>query len=603
MPRPAAWLLPATVVLLAAGVAAACADDPDETVGPDEVADEPGDAPGGAPGGAPGDAPVETEEPEPAPDDADDLEFEPLPTPQTPEIEEPDAPEGPDPDAVAAHGVSAGHPAAVDVGMEVLDNGGNAVDAAIATAYAVSVVEPFGSGLGGGGVTLVHPHGEPPIALDYRDVVAQNGQVPASNIGIPGFVAGMESLRETHGTADRDELVAPAIALAEDGVDTSRTLADWLRASAHRLPTQSLGHFFPGGAALAQGDALVQEQLAGTLRRISDEGAEAFYAGDLGDELAGAVDGIDVESLAAYEVAETPPASGSFAGYELYSSGPPLAGGALIGLLQMTEALGVDELEPGSADFVHAVAIAWRLAEQRLNWNVGDPAFVDVPLDELTDADANAALAEQIDMGAVLPIDPGQPDGGVDTEGASTTHITVVDADGTMVSMTNTLRNFWGSGRYALGFFLNDQLHNFGQRPGSPNDPPEAGKRTVASSAPVIVADVEQRPVLGAGTPGGRRIPTVLANVLLRWGVHGEDLEDAIAAPRVHMSGGVLQTEQPLAQDVANDLRGRGHGQISQPPSAYHFGSVQALELDHDADGLRGARDERRDADWRVEDL
>ena len=581
MPRPAAWLLPATVVVLATVGIAACADDPDETPESDDVADEP----------------VETEDPEPTPDDTGQVEIEPPPTPQAPETEEPEQPEGPD--TVAAHGVSAGHPAAVDVGMEVLDSGGNAVDAAIATAYAVSVVEPFASGLGGGGVTLVHPHGEQPTALDYRDVVAQSGQVPASNIGIPGFVAGMESLRETHGTADLDGLVAPAIALAEDGVDTSRTLADWLRSSAHRLPTGAVDHFFPGGAALAQGDALVQEQLAGTLRTISEEGAEAFYSGGLADELAGAVDGIDVESLAAYEVAETPPASGSFAGYELHSSGPPLAGAALIGVLQVTEALGVDGLEPGSADFIHAVAMSWRLAEQRLNWNVGDPAFVDVPLDELTDADANARLAEQIDMGAMLPIDPGQPDGGI--EGASTTHITVVDADGTMVSMTNTLRNFWGSGRYALGFFLNDQLQNFGQRPGSPNDPPEAGKRTVASSAPVIVADAEQRPVLGAGTPGGRRIPTVLANVLLRWGVHGEDLQEAIAAPRVHMSGGVLQPEEPLAEDVASDLRGRGHSQISQPASAYHFGSVQALELDHDAGELRGARDERRDADWRAE--
>ena len=577
MGRTAALAVLAMVVTLATVALGGCADDTDVRAGGE--LERPDAERGQGDGGE-----MESE-----------FELDDLPPPEVPEIEEPEEPE-----AVEAYGVSAGHPEAVAVGMETLAEGGTAADAAIATAYAVSVVEPFASGLGGGGVTIVHPHKGEPSTFDYRDVVAQSGQVPSSNIGIPGFVAGMEALRGAHGSMSLDELVEPAVALAEEGVETSESLADWLRLGAHRLPG-SLDHLYPGGAALAQGNELVQGELAETLRTIADEGLESFYEGELAEALASAIDGIDAKSLTAYEVTEAPPATGPFAGYQVHSAAPPLAGAALIGLLQAAESLGVEELEPGSADYIHAVGMSWRAAEQRLNWNVGDPSFVDVPLDELTDPQANERLAEQIDMGAMLPIDPGQLDGGLEIEGASTTHVTVVDADGTMVSMTNTLRNFWGSGRYALGFFLNDQLQNFGQRPGSPNEPPEPGKRTVASSAPVIVADEDGRPVLGAGTPGGRRIPMVLASVLLPWALHGHDLAEAIAAPRFHMEAGVLEPEAPLANDVADDLRSRGYGEIRQPDSAYYFGSVQALELDHDAGELRGARDERRDADWQVE--
>ncbi|MPZ87065.1 MAG: hypothetical protein GEU81_03125 [Nitriliruptorales bacterium] len=214
---------------------------------------------------------------EPAPQIDDTAESTPTesrettrPTPEpTPSPLPPDPPEDEEPESVTAYGVSAGHSDAVDAGMGILADGGNAVDAAIATAYAVSVVEPFASGIGGGGAAIVAELGEDPVAYDYREVVPNSGQIPASETGIPGFVAGMEELHAAHGTGDLADLIAPAIALAADGVATSGLVADQLRSAAHRLPVGGLAHLYPGGGALSAGAPLVQEELAGTLEAIA----------------------------------------------------------------------------------------------------------------------------------------------------------------------------------------------------------------------------------------------------------------------------------------------------------------------------------------------
>ncbi|MPZ87064.1 MAG: hypothetical protein GEU81_03120 [Nitriliruptorales bacterium] len=243
------------------------------------------------------------------------------------------------------------------------------------------------------------------------------------------------------------------------------------------------------------------------------------------------------------------------------------------------------------------MAMAWRLAEQFLIWELGDPSFVDVSIDDLTDPDRNAALAERIPMDSLLAIDPGAPPEGLE---GNTTHLTVVDADGMVVSMTNTLTNFWGSGQYARGFFVNDQLSRFAVGQGPANQP-EAGKRSVSWTLPTLIIDGEGRPVLGLGTPGGRRIPTGLAQVLLRWAFQGEPLADAVEAPRFHIEGTELQFEQLPPAEVADDLRRRGYTSLTVPTFPYYFGSIQALEIDYEGDQLLGATDPRREADWRVD--
>ena len=545
--------------------------------------------------------PPEPEQAEPdPPDTAPQDEPKPEPEPESEPEPEPDPPPDPEPDGVGAYGVSAGHPEAVDTGMAVMADGGNAVDAAIATAFAVSVVEPFASGIGGGGAALVVEPANDAVAFDYREMVPLSGQIPASQTGVPGFVAGMAALHEIYGSMSFADVLAPAIELAAEGAATSQTVADLLRSAAHRLPVGQLPHLYPGGSPLATGAPLVQEDLAATLTTIADGGAAAFYEGDLAATVAGAIEGIDEPSLAAYEVDQAPAVSGTFADYRVVTTPPPLPGAALIQMLQVSEALDIGSAAPGSADFIHAIASAWRLAERFVNSDLGDPAFVEVPVDEVTDAGRNAELAEELSPTSLAAASTASPgDGGGDLAG-NTTHLSVVDADGMVVSMTNTITNFWGSGQYVAGFFVNDQLSRFSIGDGPANQP-AAGRRSVSWSLPTVVLDDEDRPVLVLGSPGGRRIPNVLAQVLIRWALHGETLEEAVSAPRFHLEGNQLEFEQLPSSDVADNLRSRGHAALSGAPTPWYFGSVQALEIDHDARVLSGATDTRREADWRTD--
>lgn len=509
----------------------------------------------------------------------------------------PAPPPPPEPPAVGTYGVSAGDPAAVEVGTSVLGAGGNAVDAAVAAAFAVAVAEPATSGLGGGGAAIVVEPEAEPVAYDYREVVAQDGRIPSSNTGIPGFVAGMAELHGNHGALDFNEVVAPAVTLAREGTATSDTVAALLRGSAYRLPTGQLPHLYPDGNALDTGDSMVQPELADTLAQIADDGPDAFYRGDLADALAAAVDGIDSTSLAAYEVQRSAPPSGEFAGFEVVGAAPPLPGVGLIQMLQVAEALGIADHEPDSADFIHIIEMSWRLADRSIAQHLGDPDFTDVPAGELTDPARNAELAGEVSMDGLSFT--GAPPG--DRSG-NTTHISVVDAEGGAVSMTNTLTNFWGSGEFALGFFLNDQLRRFSIGDGAANEP-EAGRRSVSWSLPALVRDDDGRPVLVLGSPGGRRIPNILAQVLMRWAVHGQPLAEAVQAPRFHLEGTTLEFEELPPAEVADDLRGRGYTGPVVPESAYYFGSVQALEVDYGARELVAPRDRRRSAASAVESL
>ncbi len=528
----------------------------------------------------------------PPPDAAPDVEEPPSPpVDPAPRVPPPPQP-GP---GIGAFGVSAGDPAAVEAGMSLLAAGGNAVDAAVATAFAVAAVEPFASGIGGGGAALVVPTEQAPIAYDYREVVAADGVIPASNTGVPGFVAGMAALHEEHGAVTFSEVLAPAIALARDGAATSEIVAAQLAGAAHRLPVARLGHLFPGGSPLTAGQPLVQPDLADTMQLLADEGPDAFYLGVLAGRLA-AFDGLDAGSLAAYEVQRSAAPSGAFAGHEVVVAAPPLPGVGLIQMLQLAEAMGVGRHPPGSADGIHLLAMAWRMADRSVSWELGDPAFVDVPVAELTDPAANQALAASIPLDSVPAVDTSRP--ARDPSG-NTTHLTVVDADGMVVSMTNTLTNFWGSGQYVDGFFLNDQLSRFSIGRSEANEP-AAGRRSVSWSLPAVVLDEDGRPVLALGSPGGRRIPLVLGQVLVRWAMHDQALQEAVDANRFHLEGAELEFEVPPEGAIADELRSLGYEGLSVPSSPYYFGSVQAFEIDHQAGALRGARDTRRNADWAV---
>jgi gamma-glutamyltranspeptidase / glutathione hydrolase len=496
--------------------------------------------------------------------------------------------------ALGAYGVTAGHPEAVEVGMAVLEAGGNAVDAAIAVSYALGVVEPYGSGVGGGGVMLVHVPGEDPISYDYREVAPESGELPASEIGVPGFVAGMEHIHAEHGALELPELIEPAIRLAEDGIEVNQYLHDRLAAAAHRLPIHELPQLFPGGAAIAPGEALVQPDYAEALAAIQAEGAGAVYGGALGERIAGAVSGLELSDLEAYEVVEVEPATGRLGDYDVIGSGAPTSGPTVVQLLHIAEALGVADLDPDGPEYHHAVAQAWRLALADRTEHVSDPTHADVPVDGLLDPDYAAELASAVpDDGFVAADDAEDP---VHVPETDTTHLTVVDRDGTMVAATNTLSNFFGSGLTVDGFFLNDQLKNFSRDPDSVNTV-EAGKRPRSFIAPTIVAR-DGDPLIGLGSPGGRRIPMIVAQVVLRWAAHGQSLDEATAAARFHLEGRELYVEEGTSGEVVEALAGLGYEVYTEPPVTEFYGGVQALVVDHDAGAVSGVADERRDGAW-----
>jgi gamma-glutamyltranspeptidase / glutathione hydrolase len=532
----------------------------------------------------------------PGPDQQPDVATEP---PATEPGTEPPPPrdEGLDEARLGAYGVSAGDAAAVDAGMAMLEAGGTAVDAAIAAALAVSVVEPFASGLGGGGAALVASLDGEVTAYDYREVVNDAGEIPPSNIGIPGFVPGLAALHDDHGVLTWAELVEPAIELAGSATTTA-ILADQLTTGADRLDTDSLPALYPGGQALGPGEPLVQPELEDTLRTLADEGPQSFTTGSIARLLHDEVPGIDEGSLAGYRVQRSDPPRGAFAGYEVVGAAPPLPGAALVQLLQVAEATGVGALDPASADHIHRLMMSWRIADRSINEVFGDPDAVDVPLDELTDASTNAALAASIPDDRLLAAPTGPPLAVAGGPSGNTTHVSVVDSQGTVVSMTNTITNFWGSGVHVGGFFLNDQLRRFSV--GGNANTPAPGRRSVSWALPVVVLDEQQRPVLVVGSPGGRRIPTIEAGLLVRWALHGQPLQDAVDAPRVHLEDATLQVERLPDDEVAADLRSRGYS-LEVPASRYHFGSVQALEVDHDAREVRGAQDPRRAGAWRAD--
>ena len=488
-------------------------------------------------------------------------------------------------------GVNAGHPLAAEAGMEMLDAGGTAVDAAIAAAFAVSVVEPYASGVGGGGSTLVATQDGEPEAFDYREVVAVDGTIPASNTGVPGFVAGMAELHAQHGTLEWSELLEPAARMAEDGVPATDSLIARIDAGGAGA-IAGLEQFAPGGQSLQTGAPLVQTELGATFRTLQAEGPESFYTGPIAEQLT-SVDGIDPVSLEQYEVQYSDAPQGPFGDHQMVSAAPALPGAALIQMLQVLESQGISEVDSESAEYVQQISEAWLLAEQTIRTDLGDPAFTEVPVDELVDPVRNAELAEN-----TAPAEPaeGAPEGeNMDTPG-NTTHLTVIDDDGTVVSMTNTLTDFWGSDTEIGGFFLNDQLSRFSTFP-SPQNQPEPGRRSVTWSNPTMVLDNEGRPAMGLGTPGGANILNVLANTLTRWGLMDQSLDEAVAAPRFRFDsatqtlvGEPAFTTTPTAQEV----QALGW-QLSTSPEGL-FGSVQALEIDYDERTISGPTDTRLEA-------
>ncbi|WP_078392976.1 gamma-glutamyltransferase family protein [Shouchella patagoniensis] len=495
------------------------------------------------------------------------------------------------------YGVSASHPLATQIGLDVLEAGGNAVDAAVAISYALSVVEPYGSGLGGGGEMLVYEDGNTPFVQQYRETAPNSFETQQSLTGVPGFAKGMEDIHRAEGSLPMRNLLDQIIPLAEKGFTVDKYLEKRLNAAINsgRVKRGEAGPFFINGEPIQEGDLLVQKELAATLKVIRDGGADELYNGQLGEAVAKQTSAFHADDLENYESKHADAVQGRFMGYDVYSATPPLSGITVIQSLQMAEAIEGDIRQADEPDFVKLVGELSKTAYEQRLYHIADSDYAQISTEEQT----NRAYTDQLlenRKEAIFKSNRTNDTEAEEQDYSHTTHFVVVDASGMMVSTTNTIGNFFGTGEYVEeGFFLNNALTNFSKSESSPNLY-EPGKRPRSFMAPTILANEDE--VIGIGSPGGRRIPAVLSQTLIRHVMLGESLQDAVDAPRFYMEDEELQMEASFSTGTYQELAQLGYD-VEINTFAMYFGGIQALSYNKADRELDGASDSRRNGEWK----
>jgi len=519
------------------------------------------------------------------------------------------------------------HFIASQVGAEVLWDGGNAVDAAVATAFALAVTHPTGGNLGGGGFLLYRPASAEPVAYDFREV-APAGSTPTMwlkdgahdpirhheshlSVGVPGTVAGLHMAWKDQGKLPWRRLVEPAVLLAREGFIVTDGLARSLRGvlpDMKKYPA-SVAQFSRAGVPYEPGDLLQQPDLARTLERIAREGPAGFYQGEtarlIEEEMkagGGLITGADLE---AYRALRRTPLRGTYRGYDVLTMPPVSSGGvALITMLNILEGYDLGRAGPASAANVHRIAEAMRRAYADRARHLGDPAFnPDMPIERLVSKEHAAALRKTIDEGRASLSDPARFDWR--TEGNHTTHLTAVDADRNAVSLTYTLEDGYGSKIVVpgAGFLLNNEMGDFNAGPGLTDrtgkigtEPNLAapGKRMLSSMTPTILSR-DGSVFLTIGSLGGRTIINTVLLAIIGVVDFGMNVQEAIDAPRFHhqwLPDELRYEKFGLSPDTRTLLAGRGHALVEVASQ----GVAQAIVYDAKMGVLEGASD-RRDRD------
>jgi gamma-glutamyltranspeptidase/glutathione hydrolase len=524
--------------------------------------------------------------------------------------------------------VSSQESLATRIGVEILEQGGNAVDAAVAVGFALAVTLPRAGNIGGGGFMIVHraDRGETK-AIDFRETAPasmtkdvyltekgeadlKRSQDSGLGIGVPGTVAGMAMALERFGSGrfTLGKLIQPAAELARDGVIIGDDLAFSLKQAEARLRRfEATAKVFmtAEGNALPRGANLVQEDLARTLQAIAAGGPKAFYEGPVAEKLVAAVNAAGgrwtADDLKGYRAIERDAVRGTYRGHDIVSMPPPSSGGVhLIQILNILEGFDLKAAGHNSADAIHLFAEASKLAYADRSEYLGDPGFVTVPVKGLTSKRYAETLRRQIDAQKARPgreIRPGRPQ---PFESDQTTHYSVVDRDGNAVSCTYTLNFSYGVGLVAdgTGVLLNNELDDFAAKPGVPNayglvggdaNAPGPGKRPLSSMTPTIVFR-QGRPFLVTGSPGGARIITTVLQVVMNVIDHGMNVAEATEAARVHHQWlpDELRVERGISADTVRLLQARGH----RVETRQAMGSTHSITLT--AQGMEGASDQRQ---------
>lgn len=528
---------------------------------------------------------------------------------------------------VAEHGmVVAQEKTAARIGADILKRGGNAIDAAVATGFALAVTYPRAGNIGGGGFMVIHSaERHEDVAIDYRET-APSATTPgiflsadgkpdiaksrdsALGIGVPGTVAGLSLALEKYGSGKFTlaELLEPAIALARDGFVVTDDVADampeehpWLA----RWPSAAKIFSDKDGAPLRDGDLLVQTDLATTLSAIAEQGPRGFYQGPVAAKLVKAIGeagGImTLDDLKSYSAAIRAPLRGTYRGYDIVSMPLPSSGGVvLVEILNILEGFPMGEMKQGSAPSLHVMIEAMKRAYADRARYLGDPAFVKVPVATLISKDYAAKQRASIDLDRATPwtdaLSAVPP-----REGSNTTHFSVVDSLGNAVSNTYTLNFNYGVGLVAegTGVLLNNELDDFTAAPGAANafglvgfeaNLPGPGKRPLSSMSPTIVLK-DGKPVLVTGSPGGSRIISAVMQVIVNVLDYRADVAAAVAAPRLHHQWlpDEVRVEHGFADDTLAALRAEGH-LVVEP-----LGRTSANSIAVTNKGLLGAPDPR----------
>ena len=521
-----------------------------------------------------------------------------------------------DRDATGTNGVvSSANYYASKIGTDIIQAGGNAIDAAVAVAFAMGTVESYYSGLGGGGfMTIRFAETGETTFIDFREVapaaatpdtwpkdedgnyVGYYQMIGGPSIAVPGQVKGMLYALEKYGTMSREEVISPAVDLAMNGFEVGAFMNEVLTESydLYTYTDETAKIYMKDGLPYEVGEIYCNPELGETMQKIIDEGEDGFYSGEVAEAIVNTAQkygcSITLEDLQNYEIQEKECSTGTYRGYEILSSPPSSSGGTIVvEALNILENFDVASMEVNSTEYIHLFSEAFKLAFADRGAYMADTNFVEVPLDGLTNKEYAATLAEQIDLTAAQTYTAGDP---YVFHSGNTTHFSIMDKEGNMVAVTQT--NNGGSGIVAegTGVLLNNEMADFDTGEGKANSI-EGGKRPLSSMSPTIVLK-DGKPFMTVGSPGSTRIITTMVEVISHVIDHGMDIQEAIDTPRFYDSAGTISMETRIPEEVAQELEAMGHEVTRTKDWDTYYGGVHGVVMLEDGT-LRGGADPRRD--------
>lgn len=515
---------------------------------------------------------------------------------------------------------------ASEIGLQILKNGGNAIDAAVGVGFALGVTDPCCGNLGGGGFMLVHLADGKETFINFRETAPiqasadmyQDEQGNAIKelsregylaVGVPGTVKGLNYALNKYGTMKLEQVIEPSIQVAEKGFVLQQGDVDIFQKGKKKLLEPNVAEIFlqEDGDVYLAGDTLIQSDLANTLRLIAEQGSDAFYQGQIAEKVVAASQDnggiLSIEDFANYQVNEYEPVSCNYRGYQVVSSPPPGGGTTVCQMLNILSGYNLKKLGLRTPQSLHSIFSAMLFAFGDRNNYLGDPNFVDNPLDKLLSPQYAASLREKITFEAIPPESVYSTD--IQQEGQNTTHYSVVDRDGNAVAVTYTINGYFGAGVIApqTGFLLNNEMDDFTTKLGEANmfglrqgkaNLIEPGKRPLSSMSPTIVTK-DGRVYLVTGSPGGSTIPTTVLQVITNAIDYGMNLKDAVNTPRLHYQGfpdKIIAESQAIEPKSIRGLKLRGYEIM---PSPRQWGAAESILINPDGI-IEGVNDVRKPA-------